>query len=484
MLTKATNTQYQTPVKPRPPQVEALRRMERKRVFALLMAMRTGKTKVICDDYGRLELAGDVMDLVVLAPGGVYKTWIKALREHLAPDLFKRLSVMVWESSDKSKTAQRALENWIAHTGPRVLLMNIEAMSNVQRARDLCQVILQSRKTMLVVDESTCIKSPKAKRAKFVVRMLGPLAHYRRILSGLPTPRSPLDIFMQFFFLDPRILGYKNYWLFRARYAVTAMEWYGGRRVEIVVGYRNQEELRAKIEPCSYRVEFRPQIPSTYSIEEVALTKQQKDIYNSMLAFGTAKLEGERYVTATIVIAQIMRLHQILCGWTKDEAGNVHSIPEYRTGKLIDVLDRGGGKAVVWCSYDDSIRKVSERLIEEYGKPAVARFWGGNVKTREADEHRFLNDPDCQFMVATPDAGGKGRTWDVADLVVYYSSTNDLEKRDQSEQRVQGVEKKRQCDYVDLITPNTIEMKILKALRGKINMATAITGDNYREWLL
>jgi SNF2 family DNA or RNA helicase len=392
----------------------------------------------------------------------------------------------VWDShaSAKNKTYKNEMECWIAHKGPCVLLMNIEALSNVLRARDLCRVMLQARKVMLVVDESTCIKSPKALRAKFVCRKLGPLAQARRILSGLPTPRSPLDIFMQFYFLDPRILGFSNYYTFRARYAVTQMEWYGGRRVEIVVGYKNQKELRTKIEPFSYRVEFRPQIPSTYSIEEVPLTKQQKDIYNSMLAFSTAKLAGERYVTATVVIAQIAKLHQILCGWTKDEQGNVHAIPEYRTGKLIDVLDRGGGKAVIWCSYDDSIQKVSRRLMEEYGTPTVARFWGGNVKTREADEHRFLNDPDCQFMVATPDAGGKGRTWDVADLVVYYSSTNDLEKRDQSEQRVQGVEKTRQVDYVDLVTPNTIEMKILKALRGKINMAAAITGDTWREWLL
>jgi SNF2 family DNA or RNA helicase len=452
--------------------------------------MRTGKTKIALDDYGRLELAGELQDLVVLAPGGVYKTWVKALQDHASTDLKSRMSVYVWESENtglvkgRPRPGQRELENWLQHTGPRVLLVNIEAMSNVARARQLVQVVLQARKCMLAVDESTCIKNPKAKRAKFVCRTLGPHARARRILSGLPTPRSPLDIFMQFYFLDPRILGFPNYYTFRARYAVTAFEWYGGRRVEIVVGYKNQEELRQKIEPYSYRVEFRPQIPSTYTIEDVPLHPEQKRIYNDMLQFSVAQLSAESHVSATVVITQILRLHQILCGWTKDEHGVVHAIPEYRTGKLIDVLDRGGGKAVIWCSYDDSIRKVSDKLMEEYGRPSVARFWGGNTKQREDEERRFMNDPDCQFMVATPDAGGKGRTWDVADLVVYYSSTNDLEKRDQSEQRVQGVDKTRQVDYVDLITPNTIEIKILKALRGKINMAAAITGDGWREWLL
>ena len=87
-------------------------------------------------------------------------------------------------------------------------------------------------------------------------------------------------------------------------------------------------------------------------------------------------------------------------------------------------------------------------------------------------------------MVATPSAGGKGRTWDNADLVIYYSSDYNLENRDQSEMRVQGVEKKRGVEYVDLIVPGTVEMKILKALREKMDLAAAITGDNWKEWLI
>jgi len=114
----------------------------------------------------------------------------------------------------------------------------------------------------------------------------------------------------------------------------------------------------------------------------------------------------------------------------------------------------------------------------------VARFWGGNVSSREEEERRFKEDPRCRFMVATPHAGGRGRTWDVADLVVYHSSTNNLEHRDQSEQRVQGVGKTRQVDYVDLICPGSVEDKILKALRQKIDLAGMITGDDFREWIV
>jgi SNF2 family DNA or RNA helicase len=472
---------YATQMPPRPEQLEALRKLQGKSAFALLMAMRTGKTKVTLDNYGRLELAQQVQDLLVIAPGGVYKTWAKAWAEHVSDDLQKRGKVYVWESAGrKTGKGKGKLAAWRAHSGPRVLLMNVEALSTVQDARTLCEWMLVARETMVVVDESTCIKSPKAKRAKYVVQVLAPRARCRRILSGLPTPRSPLDLFMQFQFLNPNILAFKNYYGFRAHYAVMRKERFNGRWVDLVVGYKNQQQLKDTIAPYSYRVEFRPKIPSTYTIEEISLTAQQAEAYKRMKQFCTFEIEKEQHVTAT----QILKLHQILCGFVKDEDGRVHSLPEKRTGKLLDVLDHGGGKAVIWCSYDYSVRKISERLIEEFGVPSVARFWGGNTSTRENEEKRFLEDPDCQFMVATPHAGGKGRTWSVADLVVYYSSTNDLELRDQSEQRVQGVDKARQVDYYDLIVKNSVEEKILTALRKKMNMASMITGSNWKDWVV
>jgi Mesyanzhinovviridae DNA helicase len=476
---------YETQMEPRAEQLEALRRLQGKQAFALLMAMRTGKTKTTLDDFGRLELAAQVQDLLVIAPGGVYRTWAKAWDEHISDDLKSRAKVYVWASDKrKSKSGKEELAAWLAHTGPRVLLVNVEALSSVKDARALCEHQCRSHQTMIVVDESTCIKNPKALRAKYIVDKLGPLARARRILSGLPTPRSPLDIFMQFKFLNPSILGFPNYYGFRAHYAVMRKERFNGRLVDIVVGYRNQEQLKATIAPHSYRVEFRPNIPSTYTITDVELTPAQRAAYAKMKELSTFQISKEQHVTATIVITQILKLHQILCGFVVDEQGTIHALPEHRTAKLLEVLDRGGGKAVIWCSYGESIRRVSKRLVEEFGAPSTACFWGGNTSVREEEEQRFLTDPDCQFMVATPHAGGKGRTWSVADLVVYHSSTNDLELRDQSEQRVQGVDKKRQVDYVDLIAPNTVEAKILTALRKKMNMAGMITGSNWREWVV
>jgi len=494
---------YQTKVRPYPHQEKALERMNGRNSFGLLMAMRTGKTKVLLDNFGQLELDGKVKDLLVIAPAGVYRTWETAIKDHVSDDLQKRLSIYTWSSAGSETQSEKLRRlTFVEATGPRVLLMNVEALSSVERARKFCLDFLDApNKAMIAIDESTCCKSHKAKRTKFIINELGKRATYRRILSGLPTPRSPLDLYCQFEFLDPNILGFRSYWAFRATCAITKKIPVGGRSIEVIVGYRQPvvEMLQQRIEPHSFRVPFRPNIPSTYTIREVRMTEEQQRIYSEIKNFATAQLEQDSHVTATVVIAQILRLHQVLCGHVRNEQGQLYEIPELRTAELLELLDDYTGKAIIWCSYDHSINKVCKALAQEYpaqdhfGRPLatqpwphphIARFWGGNIATREQEEKRFLTEPNCRFMVSTPAAGGRGRTWSNADLVVYYSSTNDLEHRDQSEQRAQGMDKKKQVDYIDLIATGTVETKILQALRRKINMAATITGDQWKEWIV
>jgi SNF2 family DNA or RNA helicase len=125
-----------------------------------------------------------------------------------------------------------------------------------------------------------------------------------------------------------------------------------------------------------------------------------------------------------------------------------------------------------------------KRLTEEYGPKSVAQFHGKNVGARNEEEHRFLNDPDCRFMVATQGAGMRGNTWTVADLTVYYANNYDLEQRDQSEDRNHRIGQTNRVTYVDLIAQGTRENKVIQNLRDKIDLATAINNEGYREWVV
>ena len=487
------NKEYQPKRQADENQSEGLSRMRGRTFFALLMAMRTRKTKVVLDDFGELELKGEARDLLVVAPGGVYKTWAEAIKADFSNDLLARARVHVWSSSDSLSKLNRELKPFLEHAGPRVLLINAEALSSPGRARNLVLHYLGQRsdRTYVAIDESTCIKN-RSKRTKFIVDHVRPLARWRRILSGLSTPRSLMDVFWQWHFLDWKVLGFQQEITFKRHVAFTALRDFGGRMLTEIIdvekgirGFKPEaiEEVKEKIEPHSFRVEFRPKVPSEFSIREIEMTKQQRVAYEEMKTFATTALSQDSHVTATVVIAQIVRMHQILLGHVMDENGVEHVLPENRTEAVLDILRDHEGKAIVWCSYDHDVRKVSAAIAKELEEP-VARFWGGNLDTREEEELRFRTDPGCRFMVATPDAGGKGRTWDVADLAVFYSNRDNLELRDQAEQRTMGKDKERGVDNIDLVVKGTVDEKILHALRNKINLATTINGDTWREWVV
>jgi SNF2 family DNA or RNA helicase len=468
-------------------QAEALEKMLGRENFALLMEMRTGKTKTCLDDFGRLELEGKVSGLLVLAPGGVYRTWTDAIGEHLSADLAQRCAVHVWTSGSGSGEKKRRLAFSLATDRPRILLMNIEALSSVKDAREFAKAFLDAAPAIVAVDESTCIKNPTSKRTKFVLQEVAPRARFRRILSGGPAPKSPLDLYSQFGFLHWNILGFKSFFAFRGRYAILQPTFFGGRTVQLVKGFRDLDDLQRRIEPHSYRARLRDcyDLPEkAYMFRDVELTSEQQRLYSEMKSYATASIGDGSHVTATIVIAQITRLHQILCGHVVDESGKFHEIPENRTAALLELLEEYSGKAIIWCSYDADVRKVAAALAEEYGPSSVAMFWGGNQSAREDEERRFKTEDACRFIVATAQAGGRGRTWSVADLVIYYSNTTDLEHRMQSEERPQGIGKTTSVAYVDLRVRDTVDEKLIDAHRAKITIADALMGDGYREWLI
>lgn len=469
-------------------------------VFAWLMDMGTGKSWVMLDEFGDRENARDLQDMLIVAPAGSYKNWYEdksdlqqsEINKHLSEDMRERLVVAGWVSGGGAET-KRSIERLMRVTDPRrprALFVNVEALSTVQKVRTLCAEFVRQRRAIMGVDESTTIKGHRSERSK-AVRLIGEGAAARRIMTGLPTPRSPLDLYAQYEFLDWRILGHRSYRNFMHRYAVTKSTDFGGklrRPTEIVVGYRNVAELHDLIAPYSYRVLKKDCLdlpPKVYApFREVEMTKEQRRAYSELLEYATTQLDSGEHVTAEMTMQQVMKRHQVLCGYVKDENGVTHEIPTKRPDSLVELLGEHEGKAIIWAPYDFCIRAISDRLGKEFGPRSYARFWGGNRSTRGEEERRFLGDPDCRFMVATPGAGGRGNTWTVANLVVYYASLDNLEHRDQSEDRPHRHGQTESVLYVDMVVRGTVEERIVKSLRKKIDIAAAITGDGPRAWLI
>ena len=221
-----------------------------------------------------------------------------------------------------------------------------------------------------------------------------------------------------------------------------------------------------------------------YQRREVELTEQQKQLYNDLILFSTAELSAAAHVTTNMVITKLLRLHQIVCGHVVDEEGKEHDVNSNRISEMMDLIADHSGKAIIWSNYRREVDKIVAALEKEYGEGSVAQFHGGNPKTRLKDETRFLTDAACRFMVSTQSSGGRGNTWVNASLVVYFSNSYDLEMRMQSEDRCHRDGLQHSVTYVDLVAARTVDEKILKALRKKLNMTTLISGENFREWII
>ena len=475
---------YKFKTKPYDHQVTALEKSWDKEEYAYFMEMGTGKSKVLVDNIAMLYDKGKINGALIIAPKGVYRNWFRQeIPNHLPCHIDVHVSIWTATTSKaKDKEYQLLFEpGYDLH----ILIMNVEAFST-KRGLEFATSFLNCHNSLMAVDESTTIKTPSAKRTKAILN-LGKMAKYRRILTGSPVTKSPLDLYTQCGFLDGYLLGFDSYYAFRNRYAVMVERNFGGRRVQIPKGYKRLGELSDKLKPFSYRVlkEDCLDLPDKIYIKrEVDLTDEQKSTYVTMKSAALAQLNG-KMATAPHVLTQIMRLHQITCGHLKNDDDTITEIKNNRISSLLEILEEVEGKVIIWANYVYDIKRIVKAIGLKYGEDTIVQYYGAipaEQRQKNIEEFQDLNSP-VRFFVGNPQTGGYGITLTAANNVVYYSNGYDLEKRLQSEDRAHRIGQKKAVTYVDLIAPKTIDEKIVKALRKKINIATEIMGEELKEWI-
>ncbi len=474
---------YKFKTKPYAHQMTALEKSWNKKVFAYFMEMGTGKTKVAIDNIAMLYDNGKINGALIIAPKGVYKNWYsQEIPTHL-PSHIETVSVL-WQSLI-NKTQQQKLDT-LFKTGHdlHILVMNVEAFST-KKGVDFAARFLNSHNTYMAIDESTTIKNPGAKRTKNIVA-LGKAAKYRRILTGSPVTKSPLDLFTQCYFLDPYHLDHESYFSFRMRYAIMKTAHIQGRKIQLVAGFKNLGELSDKLQPFSFRVlkEDCLDLPDKiYMKREIVLSPEQQRIYKEMREKALAHLNGKKVTTAN-ALTQLMRMQQITCGHFTADDGSIQDIKNNRIEELMDILDEVEGKSLIWAHYQHDVKTICKRIEKKYGPGSVVHYYGGTTQEeREKALKNFKSKPDCRFFIGTPATGGYGITLTVANTVIYYSNGYDLEKRMQSEDRAHRIGQKSCVTYVDIIAEETVDTKIVKSLRKKINIASEVMGEELKKWI-
>lgn len=466
-------------------QLQALHACEGRFEFAFLMEQGTGKTKTLLDRFLNLFLRGKADGLIVVAPNGVHSDWIKkGFSEH-----WPHHEVPATAAAYRSGMSKRdsAVFELVYSGAPAILAINYEALLTNGGQDALKRFFRKYSSVMIALDESDEIKTPSAKQTKACLR-LSSFAAYRYIATGTEINNGALDLFAQFQFLRPGLLGAQTFSAFKARYAewrerVIASKPGSGqppRKFQELVRYRNLEELKARVARSSFQVLKKDclQLPDKiYETRTVVLSKEARAAYEVVRKRVLAEFEFGQ-LTTTNALTRALRLSQITGGFlpldpsldADPELVALRELPNAKIAALKSLIPKlhSGAQVIIWARFVAELRAI-HAAVREFG--GASRWWGEIPQsTREAEAEEFLSGKR-RFMIAQPGAAGRGHTWVNSTYVIYYSNDFSYVKRAQSEDRSHRIGQTNNVTYIDLVAENTIDSHILLALKNKRSVA-------------
>jgi SNF2 family DNA or RNA helicase len=443
--------------------------------FAYFMEMGTGKTKVTIDNAAYLFTQNKIKHAIVIAPNSVYLNWVKEIKTHCSVDyniMAHKVDTML-----SPQFADPLKLTWY--------LFNVEAMSHKSGLKKVKELLGEANRTMIIIDEATTIKNRTAKRTKNIIE-LGKGVAYKRILTGSPVTKSPLDLYSQCAFLDRSLLGHESFYTFRARYAVMHEIDMGGRSVLLPKYYTNLEELEQNIKKFSYRCrksECLDLPEKLYTQHYITLKDEHQKAYDKLKRNAWAVIQNEE-VSYSNKLTEILKLHQCVNGHVKTDDGNILEFADPKLDELLNLIEENEGKYIIWANYIYNIEKIIKVLQDRYGTESTVAIYGSiDAEKRIENVKRFENDDRVRFFVGNPSTGGYGLNLVSASYVVYYSNSYNLEVREQSEDRAHRIGQTKNVLVIDLITRGTVDEMIIAALKNKIKLSAKTLGEQVKKWL-
>jgi SNF2 family DNA or RNA helicase len=460
---------YPFKTEPRKYQRTALDRAWGKETFAYYMDMGTGKTKTSLDLMSAYYIDGKVERVLVVTKFSTRRNWEAEIRIHCPV----QCDVHVLDTS-KAK----AFDEWNARTdqGLKFLIVGTESLAAGHAIKYASTFVNSALAVAMIVDEAHMIKTHNAVRSKNCVD-LGRSARYKVIMTGTPIANGPMDVFMQFEFLDPNIIGIGDFYSFRNRYAIM-----GGYEDRQVVGYQNMEELIELISPFVYQVRKSEVLtelpPKIYETREVQLNDEQKRLYKEISKRDRA-VSGDRGITVNSVLERMLRLQEIAGGIITYERNPDLYNPEKfehtripgknpKVDELIAITEENECSTIVWCRFIEEIQMVSEALVAKYGPSSVVQIYGAiDEDTRWDNVSEKFQKGVARFIVGNAATGGVGLNMTAAELVIYYSNSFSFTDREQSEDRAHRIGQTKSVTYIDIVAEGTVDGVVVEALRGK-----------------
>ena len=439
---------------------------------ALLMEMGTGKTLTSIAITGALWNAGRIQRLLIVAPLSILGVWQDEFQKFAAFDY----SLAVLEGTTARKVDTIRHMNGAAL---QVLVVNYESAWRLESE------LLKWAPDLIIADEGHKIKTHNIAASKALHR-LSAKAKYRLLLTGTVITNKPVDVFSQYKFADTRVFG-SSFYLFRNRYF--DMTGYGNHTP--VMKRSMEPEFTERLHSIAFRATKAEclDLPDTTDIvQRVELEPAAMRTYRQLVKDSYAELAGDT-VTVTNVLTRLLRLSQLTGGFLGGDdqraAGpnlppcSVHPISTAKLDALSDIIEsaeQDGKKLVVIARFIPEIRAIGKLLTKKGIRYAQI---SGEVKDRDAQVAAFQDDPGVTVFVGQIATAGLGITLTAASTMVFYSMDYSMSNYEQTRARIHRVGQRQPCTYIHLVAKDTVDEKVLQALRDKANLAKALV-DDYR----
>lgn len=412
---------------------------------------------------GALWNAGRIQRLLIVAPLSILGVW---------QDEFQKFAAFDYSLAVLGGTTARKVDTIRHMTGAALQILVV----NYESAWRLEAELAKWRPDMIVADEGHKVKTHNIAASKALHR-LSTKAKYRLLLTGTIITNKPVDVFSQYKFADPRVYG-PSYYLFRNRYF--DMVGYGNHTP--VMKRSMEPEFTERLHSIAFRATKAEclDLPDTTDIvQRVELEPAAMRTYRQLVKDSYAELAGDT-VTVTNVLTRLLRLSQLTGGFLgSDDSSATEQVSSAKLDALADIIEsaeQDGKKLVVIARFIPEIRAIGKLLTKKGIRYAQI---SGEIKDRDAQVAAFQNDSGVTVFIGQIATAGLGITLTAASTMVFFSMDYSMSNYEQTRARIHRVGQRQPCTYIHLVAKDTVDEKVLQALRDKANLAKALV-DDYR----
>jgi len=337
----------------------------------------------------------------------------------------------------------------------------------------------------IICDESTAIKNPTAKRTAGVLS-LRDIPKFKSIMTGTPMPRSYLDLFSQFLFLDSTLFG-TQYYRWRDRYfkEITRHSRNGEREwKEQIPITSTADNLQNRIKTISVKHKKRNCVdlpPLVHVNRPVAMGVEQSKAYRQMAESLIIEMENET-IRAPFSTTKILKLRQICSGFIMDENHESHIIKGVipKQTELNDILsgEMSSQQMIVFVHFKMTGKLVNKSLIR--ADINVEQMTSSMNNKSRSEVLKAFEDNQFQVLLTNAQIAGHGLNLQFCSNISYYEHDHNFETYEQSWQRVERIGQKNKMTIFHFLTPGTVEIAILRSLLDKKRINDSLTVNEFK----